>query len=76
MRWRTRLLILGLAGIGGFLLSRPEVRKYILENFEGSRSSLQKALVEGREEAAKIRDELNKIVDSENKGNISRKPRK
>lgn len=64
MRWRSRILILALAALGGFLVSRPDIRKYLSQNWEEYKLSLYEAMEIGKDAAAKKEQELLQEVKS------------
>jgi len=62
MRWRTKCLMLTLAGLAGFLVSREDIREYLSQSLKDYKYSLEKAINEGRDEVARKEMELEKEV--------------
>lgn len=62
MRWRTKCLMMALAGLAGFLVSREDIRRYLSQGLKDYKYSLEKAINEGREEVARKEMELEKEV--------------
>ena len=58
MRFRSKLSLLALAALAGFLVSRPDVRERLSENLEEFRNLVDEALERGKEAAAKKEEEL------------------